>query len=231
MGFHHIWPIFILGMAVSIDGFAVGITYGIRKIKIRILYLLLVGSISAISIYLTLTIGSLFSSIMNPGIAKKIGGVILISMGCWVLYNAYINWRNKGLKDKKSIEDDNCVEYNNESRDKRTLYTLRIKSLGIIIKILREPVSADFDKSGTINFMEAAFLGFALALDAMGAGLGAGLVGFTGVWIPIMIGSINVFFVGTGFMLGRKIGEFLPDYFELIPGLVIISLGIFNIFK
>ncbi|MFP4017089.1 MAG: manganese efflux pump [Halanaerobiales bacterium] len=264
MNYHHIWPIFILGMAVSIDGFAVGITYGMRKISLRFLPLLLIGSISSVSIYLSITLGSVFVNILGSDIASKIGGFILIAMGIWVVYTAFVNHRKKCFKNNSCVDDENESNENNnngnnndinndnaydnscanaintdnahdnscanvnEATDKRTLYTFKIKSLGIIINILREPVSADFDKSGSINYTEAGFLGLALALDALGAGLGAGLTGYSGFWIPFLIGSINILFVGSGFLLGHKIGNFLPDYFEYIPGLIIISLGVFN---
>lgn len=226
MSFHHIWPIFILAMAVSIDGFAVGITYGIRRIRIGFLPLLLVGSISAISIYLTSSLGSVVANLVGVELAGKVGSLILIAIGIWVMYSAYINYNN-------SAEGNSTVEKNNYQNEcllpaEEVVFSLKIKSMGLIISILKEPVSADFDKSGTINYIEAAFLGFALALDALGAGLGTGLAGYTGLLLPIIIGGINLLFVGGGFFLGRKVGDFLPEHFEIIPGLIIIFLGILN---
>ncbi len=226
--FHHIWPIFILAMAISIDGFAVGVTYGIRKIKIGFLQLLLVGSISAVSIYLTSILGSTVADRIGLDLAKKLGSLILVGIGIWVVYSAYINYNNdqeddSGIGKKPSHDEDSLP-------GKKLLLSFKIKSMGLIINILKEPVTADFDKSGTINFTEAFFLGLALALDALGAGLGAGLTGYTGLWLPIIIGTISIFFVGGGVFLGHKVGNFLPEHFEIIPGFIIICLGIFNFF-
>ncbi|MDI5788515.1 hypothetical protein PO124_09275 [Bacillus licheniformis] len=53
-----------------------------------------------------------------------------------------------------------------------------MKSLGIVIHILRKPTSADIDKSGIITGIEAFLLGFALSIDAFGAGIGAAALGF-----------------------------------------------------
>ena len=40
-------------------------------------------------------------------------------------------------------------------------------------------MSADIDKSGVINGIEAVLLGFALSIDAFGAGIGAAILGFS----------------------------------------------------
>ncbi|MFW6022899.1 MAG: sporulation membrane protein YtaF [Halanaerobiaceae bacterium] len=216
MDLNYIWPIFILAMAISIDGFSVGITYGIRGIKIGCLPLLLIGSISTISIYLTSLLGSTIAIYIGSETAEKIGSCILIGIGIWLVYSTYSNYNNK----------------NKESSlpEQKLVFSLKIKSLGIIINILREPVCADFDKSGTINYVEATLLGLALALDALGAGLGAGMTGFSGLALPAVIGTVNLCFVGGGFLLGKKIGNVLPEHFELIPGIVIIFMGIINFF-
>lgn len=229
MGFHHIWPIFILAMAISIDGFAVGVTYGIRKIKIGFLPLLLVGSISAMSIYLTNILGSTLADKIGLDLAKKLGSLILVGIGIWVVYSAYINC-NSSKEDYNNDREKESHRHEDILAGKKLLLSFKIKSMGLIINILKEPVTADFDKSGTINYAEAFFLGFALALDALGAGLGAGLTGYTGLWIPIIIGTITVLFVGGGVLLGHKVGNFLPEHFEVIPGFIIICLGILNFF-
>lgn len=212
MDFHHICPIFILAMAISVDGFAVGITYGIRGIKIGFLPLLLVGGISTIAIYLTSTLGTIFASLIGPKLAKNIGGLILIGIGIWIIYSTYANYN----KEEESISE------------KKLLVSLRIKSLGIIINILKEPTIADFDKSGTINYLEATFLGFALALDAVGVGLGIGMTGISGILLPAIIGLVSLLFVFAGFLFGKKLGDILPDYFKILPGFVIIFLGVMN---
>lgn len=211
MSIENIWTIFLLGIAISIDGFTVGISYGMRGIKIRPLPLLLIGSISTIVIYLSSTLGAILADITGISLAKNIGGFILVTIGCWIIYTAYNN------KKKES------------SPNTKILFSFRIKPLGIIINILREPTTADFDQSGTINFFEAVFLGLALALDALGAGFGAGMTGISGLLAPIVIGLVSILFVSTGFFFGKKLGNILPQYFKIVPGIIILFLGILNI--
>jgi len=205
------WPILMLAAAISIDGFAVGIAYGLREIRMGFFSLLIISSISTLAIYLTGGIGVWIAGLLQQGYAELIGSIILFAIGGWLIYSAYLN-----LKDFSSTE---------------LLFSLKIKPLGIIINVLKEPVRADLDNSGTINYSEAVVLGLALALDAMGAGLGVGLSGFTGIYVPLFIGVFSFLFLCTGYFIGHRVGDILPDHFEVLPGFIIIILGIIQLVR
>ncbi|MFW6006960.1 MAG: sporulation membrane protein YtaF [Bacillota bacterium] len=197
--------ILLLATAVSVDSFSVGITYGLRKIKIGIIQLLIISGISTIGIYTTGFLGVNLSRYLGETTARYMGSLVIIGLGIWILFSTYLNYKYK---------DDIVISF-------------KIKSLEIIIRILERPEKADFDKSGVINNYEALILGFALALDAMAAGLGTGLSGFSSNLIPIMIGITNLGFVSGGYWIGRKVGMILPGFFDYFPGLFLIFLGIF----
>jgi putative sporulation protein YtaF len=205
------WPILMLAAAISIDGFAVGIAYGLREIRMGFFSLLIISSISTLAIYLTGGIGVWIAGLLQQGYAELIGSIILFVIGGWLIYSAYIN-----LKDFSSTE---------------LLFSLKIKPLGIIINVLKEPVRADLDNSGTINYSEAVVLGLALALDAMGAGLGVGLSGFAGIYVPLFIGVFSFLFLCTGYIIGHRVGDILPDHFGVLPGFIIIILGIIQLIR
>lgn len=117
-------------------------------------------------------------------------------------------------------------------RGAQLVWSLNLKPLGIIINILREPVKADFDNSGSINQFEALMLGLALALDA---GWGPGLGGRTGPvffkpYISLIIGVMTLLFSGVGFYLGSLLDGMLPGKLEVMPGLVIMFLGFLRFF-
>ena len=188
------WPLAIFAIAISIDGFVVGVTYGLKKIAIGIISLLIISGISTIAIFITGSIGSLLATTINEELACNIGSIILVFIGIWMVLTTY-------------FED---------------FFDTHIK----VIKILQEPIKADFDKSGSINIVEAIFLGIALALDAVGAGLGVGFTGFHGLSVPFIIGGVNFILVSSGYIFGSKIGDILPNSFEIFPGLIIIILGI-----
>ena len=102
----------------------------------------------------------MIAKIFSPVIATRIGGLVLIGIGIWVLYQFF-------RSDKKE-----------EPKQEEKVWKLEIASLGLVIQILRKPTVADFDKSGTISAGEALLLGIALSVDSFGAGIGASLLGY-----------------------------------------------------
>ena len=77
--------LFILAITLSIDAFGIGITYGIRNIKVCIKSAILMFCIclilSVFSFYLGFTATSLFPDYLP----KIIGCILLICMGIWVI--------------------------------------------------------------------------------------------------------------------------------------------------
>lgn len=82
-----------------------------------------------------------------------------------------------------------------------------IKSLGIVINILKKPMSADFDNSGTITGVEAIVLGFALSLDAFGAGIGASMLGYSPLFLTIAVIIMSTSFVSLGMVGGALLSK------------------------
>ena len=110
----------------------------------------------------------------------------------------------------------------------KVIINFEIKSLGIVIHILKKPMSADFDKSGTITGVEAFMLGLALSLDASGTGIGAVMLGFSpgilGSWLLSLLSSLLVF-------LGIRLGSYFSQIawlqrFSFLPGILLIIIGI-----
>src|SRR5690554_8239255 len=79
MSFAEFWPVLILAIAISADGFGVGITYGMRQIRIGILPLIIIGLISTLCIYISGLVGAVFGDLMNPEMANYTGSFILIA--------------------------------------------------------------------------------------------------------------------------------------------------------
>ncbi len=89
----------------------------------------------------------------------------------------------------------------------KTLLNLEVRSLGIVIHILRKPMSADIDKSGVINGIEAVLLGFALSIDAFGAGIGAAILGFSPIVMSIAVAIMSSLFVSIGINAGHFLSK------------------------
>lgn len=203
----------ILAFAVSLDSFSVGFTYGLRKMKIPLKSILIIASCSAVSLLFASLIGQILEGILSSKVTEQVGGIILILLGAWVLYQFFRPEKNKELV---TIE--------------KTIVNFEIKSLGIVINILRKPMSADFDLSGTITGIEAFMLGLALSLDAFGAGIGAAMLGFSPLYLAFAVAVMSSVFVWMGLRSGSFFSK--SDWvqkFTFIPGVLLIIIGVWKI--
>ncbi|KUO48972.1 MAG: hypothetical protein APF76_10080 [Desulfitibacter sp. BRH_c19] len=212
-----ILSVILFALAVSVDGFGVGLAYGMRSIRISLVPLLVICVTSALAITISMYFGTLVASLFTPETAGRLGAFILILVGIWIIFEAWSKWKRVNEPDKNT-ENDPC------------LMRFKIPGLGIVIQILKEPEEADFDRSGNINTKEALFLGFALAMDALGAGFGAAVAGYQMLLVPIFVGTFKFMLVSGGLWLGRKsCFSSLGITGSLLPGIILIMLGISQI--
>lgn len=197
---------FAIGLALNMDACGTGISYGMRKIKIPFTSVLILSSMSVLSIATSITAGNLISNYISPTLGPRLGGIILLIIGLWVLVQAIC----------EQIKDNG-----------HPLVSLRIRSMGLVIKVLRDPASADLDASGTLNSKEAALLGAALALDALGIGLAVSMMGFNPFLITTLVGLGHISLTYLGLFMGRKLGANpLGQKLSFVPGFILILMGV-----
>jgi putative sporulation protein YtaF len=202
----------LLAFAVSLDSFSVGFTYGLRKMKIPFKSIVIIACCSALTLLLAMGVGSTIATVLSPTVAEKIGGLVLVGIGAWVLFQFF-------KPSKQSTEQ----------LEEKVLLKFEIKSLGVVINILRKPMVADFDKSGTITGIEALMLGLALSLDAFGAGVGAALLGYSPWLMAIFVAVMSSLFVTLGIYSGRTFSEIKwVQKFSFLPGVMLIVIGIWK---
>ncbi|MEH6937579.1 sporulation membrane protein YtaF [Bacillus sp. JJ664] len=206
----------LLACALSLDSCSVGFTYGLRKVKIPMKSIITIAICSGIILMTSMGIGHAVTNFFSPIIAKRIGGFVLVCIGLWVLYQFYRS--NKG--------SNSVIEEKNDSED--TIINFEIEVLGIVVKILKKPTAADLDRSGSINGLEAMLLGFALSLDAFGAGIGASMLGFSPLLTAAVTSTASALFLLFGMKLGNVLSQnswlqkltFLPGVFLILLGLM-----------
>lgn len=204
--------ILLFALAVSADGFMVGIAYGIKKIKIPFLSLILIACASALAVTFSMICGKGLAAFLNPSWASHLGAAMLIIIGLYFLLQA--------LKEKI-----NQIEASNSA-----IITLNLEFLGIIVQILKKPSSADMDCSGEINLKEAFFLGLALAVDALGAGIGAAMTGLNILFTALSVGVLKFILVNSGIYLGEAVkSKYIEGISSLLPGIILITIGIIEI--
>ncbi|MFL0506799.1 sporulation membrane protein YtaF [Ureibacillus sp. 179-F W5.1 NHS] len=202
----------LLGFAVSLDSFTVGLTYGMRKVKIPLKSFFIIFSCTFIILLLAMGIGSIIELFISYEAAERVGGIILVVIGIWVLYQFFTSDSTSKLS-KKEIK---VIEF-------------EMKRLGLMIKILKKPTEADFDRSGSISSIEALFLGLALSLDSFGAGIGAALIDLPPILFSIVVTVSSVIFVIVGINIGlifRKMNW--VKKLSILPGIALILIGLFK---
>jgi putative sporulation protein YtaF len=209
----HLFSLLILAFALSLDSFSVGFTYGLRKMVLPLKSVLIIASCSAVSMLLSVSIGHGLEKVLSPSITASLGGIILILLGAGVLYQFF---RPEKEKEKQEHE--------------KTIINFEIRSLGLVINILKKPMSADFDKSGVITGIEALALGFALSIDSFGAGIGAAMLGYSPIYLALSVAVMSSVFV----VMGIKSGAFFHRFewiqkFTFLPGILLILIGIWKL--
>ncbi|MGG0720245.1 sporulation membrane protein YtaF [Robertmurraya massiliosenegalensis] len=206
------FSLILLAFAVSLDSFSVGFTYGLRKMRIPFKSIIIIACCSAITLVGAMAVGKMVEAFLSPDMAEKIGGIVLVLLGGWILYQFF-----RSEKSKEALPHEKMI------------VNFEIKSLGIVINILKKPMSADFDKSGTITGIEAFMLGFALSLDAFGAGIGAAMLGYSPVALAIAVAVMSSLFVTIGMKIGVVLSKnSVLQKFSFIPGILLIFIGIWK---
>ncbi|MGF7532290.1 sporulation membrane protein YtaF [Bacillus mexicanus] len=205
--------ILLLALAVSLDSFSVGFTYGLRKMKIPFKAIVIIACCSGVVMFISMLIGSFLTKFFPVYVTEKLGGLILVGIGAWVLYQFF-----KPEKDKEYLLHE------------KTLLNLEVRSLGIVIHILRKPMCADIDKSGVINGVEALLLGVALSIDAFGAGIGAAILGFSPIVMSISVAIMSSLFVSIGINAGHILSKWKwIDKMAFLPGILLITIGLWKL--
>ncbi|GAK09706.1 sporulation membrane protein YtaF [Geomicrobium sp. JCM 19038] len=212
--------VLILAFAVSVDGLGVGMTYGMRKMQINWLPLLIIGTFSFTAVLLSGFAATFVFQYLPNAFADYLGGSILILIGVYAIVQAYHHSKTKPEEVKPITKVDQVKE---------KVVKFEIKKLGLVIQILKKPTAADVDNSGTISVKEAVLLGVALSLDAFGAGFGASMLGYSVVWFALIVSIMCVTFLVIGKKGGYKLSNVrFCEPLVFLPGLLLMCIGIYN---
>jgi len=200
-------------IAVSLDGFGVGITYGMQKIRINFVALLVIMLCSGAIVITSMLIGHILRMFISPALTSVLGSIILIVLGLFVLSS--IIRTNKNTKENNKKFDENGEPVSRMSHFK---------------SVVSDPHRADKDRSGSISVGEAIVLGTALAMDAFGAGLGAAMLGYSPILTSILIATMSGAFVYSGIKIGFLLSKNQTlaklTYF---PPILLIFIGMYNL--
>ncbi|MGE5673693.1 MAG: sporulation membrane protein YtaF [Mycobacterium leprae] len=143
-----VFHLILIGLTASLDNLAVGIAYGIRRIKVPVLSNLAMAGIAFLFTAFSAWVGDFTARFFPREIANAIGAALLISVGLWIMLTQ---------SQAQGAEHD-------ESTTRPTVFG-----------VLQEPEEADTDRSGVISLKESLILGVAVSINCFANGLAAGL--------------------------------------------------------
>jgi putative sporulation protein YtaF len=200
---------FLLALSLNIDSLSIGVNYGLRKIKISIPAIITIVFISIMALTLSYSVGHVIFSFISIFASRMISSLLLISLGFVLFIQAMVN-----------------IHYPVES-EAFIIKKIRIKPLNIIVNIVREPSTADIDRSGVIDLREAVYIGLALSIDAFTVGLSLAAYQINLLWFLLLTAAINSLFLISGELIGKFVGKFISESkLKLAASITIILLGI-----
>ncbi|MFZ5650621.1 MAG: sporulation membrane protein YtaF [Bacillota bacterium] len=217
----------LIALALNIDALGVGVAYGIRRIRLPFASMLVISLVSMTAISLSMLAGQLLGKIIPPYLARHIGGLMLVIIGVWALYQ-YFSQNKDDPADMVSSHDSTPTP---AGKPQDPVSILKIQFLGLIIQILKEPHRADLDTSGVLSGKEAFLLGASLALDSLVAGIAISLLGFNILMTAFCVSFGQLLSIWLGLNVGRGLGRsFLGRHMAVVPGLILILLGVARLY-
>ncbi len=200
--------IVLLVTALSIDALVAGFAYGVDKIRIPFVSMVIIGGLSAISLMISLLAGRGILAELPPGFARFISISLLFVVGLIKLFDGTIK----------------CIIRRKEPVRKQLDF--HMFDLRFLLTIYADPNKADADQGGLLSAKEACSLGIALSIDSMAAGIGAGIAA-----VPIAVPVFLSFFmgaaaIGTGMVLGNRVAAKYSLDISWIGGLLLILLSV-----
>ncbi|OKH52688.1 hypothetical protein NIES2101_13695 [Calothrix sp. HK-06] len=238
----HVISALLLAIASNIDNFAVGIAYGVKKLKIGILTNLFIALVSAIGTYLSVAVGKDINHYLSINTANVIGSFVLVAVGAWSIWETLKLKRKKARKKARVREgatyllasSDQVMAptvsdtvYNDSSKDfsQEFLHEFSYE------KFLEHPEKADLDHSGYIDVRESIALAFGLTLNNLGSGIGGGISNLN-VWVTsLLVLVLSILGISMGYFLGNRFTGRISGYWSgILSGALVIIIGVYEYF-
>lgn len=209
----------LFALALSFDGFGAGLSYGIRRIRIPLLSMLVMTLCTVVAMGTAVFFGDVLMGVITFLPPNLIAAAILLTLGGYQLIKAIIQLIKRDTLKSVPV---NAVTF------REPILKLEFKILGIVVQVLKTPEHADLDGSGVISGKESVLLGTALSMDAFASGLVIGLaVGILNslsviAWVAIM----QFVMIKLGQALAGKIREEYLGKLGLLPGTMLILIAL-----
>lgn len=204
-------------VALSIDALGIGISYGIRKISLHPISVMIISAISLIFSTLSLFLGNIISSIISESSITYISITLLFLMGVYIIISS-IKKKTTSLKIKKNKKENFIISF-------------ILKYLNISINTIKNPESCDLNKSLKIEPKEALYLGTALSIDSISVGFAVYSLNKHAFLFPIFTMVFQLLFLISGIFFGKTLNykNSNENFWSVLSGFILISISIIRL--
>jgi len=210
----------LMAVALSLDGFGVGLAYGLRRIRIPMSSLIAIALCTVFAMGISMLFGSWVTLWLRFIPARLLGATILLTLGFFQL--ARTIWNRKREAFPQAVPAMTVVV---QKPVLEPVCRFQLSFFGLVIQVLKTPDIADVDGSGGISLRESLLLGSALAMDAFASGIGAALAGMT-LSVIGLVALTQIMMLRLGQHMAGKIPEKWTANAEYLPGVVLILIGL-----
>lgn len=197
-------------VALNLDALFFGIAFGAKGIKILFNSKIVIFCLSLLVSMLSFLTGGHFGKYLSLQVSNHLGSALMIIIGIFLIIRTFLE------RDREDVP--------------KTLVNFSLKSLGLTIKIIKEPQVSDMDKSGFIEPFEAVFVSLALSFDSLSASFSLGLSNLANIYEILLIPIIQLIAISGGNVLAHSLKYLKKFWFaNYIPGIVLIFLGVYNL--
>lgn len=209
----------LFGVSASLDALILGMTYGIRNIRIRLLQNLFISLITLLGTCLFVWFGCYLGPLMPYSLGKWIGSISLILLGLYYLLKcmtAY--WKKCRLR---------CLNTANEE----TFRPGHDPICAAQYQASAKEITHAFRHELPFGLGDSFFLGIALSVNNIGIGLGASMAGMSFGAAAVTTFLFSAVFLALGNHLGcSRLSGFLGSAAEPFSGLLLLLLGLWELF-
>ncbi|MFF0829605.1 sporulation membrane protein YtaF [Brevibacillus sp. NPDC003359] len=217
----------LVSLAISMDSVSVGLTYGLRNMRMPFLSLVVVSGCSFAVVYGVMLVGSSLTEWLTPEIGKYIGAAVLILMGLFTLWRLIATRSGTEVQESSAASSEAVVAAEKQEEQEPIVLLSQFRIFGVMIQILKDPSKADADRSGHIMGWEAVMLGLALSLDAFGAGISLTFLGYSPLIVALCIAVMGALLLVVGIALGRRAGKASwLTRLTWLPPILLICIGV-----
>ncbi len=208
----HLLSTLLFGLSANLDNLGIGVSFGIQRIRIPFFSNFFIALLSGVVAYVSVFAGQALSHFI--GWASILGSLILIAIGVWV-----------GLHKPPSHEDlPHAVPATK-------MYTVSFEPYPLVFQVIKSPSKADLDANGFISMKESVALGLSLSLNCIATGLGAGLVGLAPFPVALSVILFSMLTISIGYIMGWKAMGRFHNWSQVLAGLLLIAIGIYELLK